>query len=196
MLNKKWLLIIISVIILILILIGIYFIFFNKSEEQLTGSAVNNINRNVNNVGQLPAGGEPAIEQPAIKPPVMTAEEREQREIKNRTKFFVEMLGSYSSPALFSNITQLKPMMTSKMQTWADNFINVNLPNIQESDEQITTYVLKMEVLSYTGSRATALAYARRDKSVNGRQKLYNQEAEVDLVKIDGAWLVDGVRWK
>jgi len=129
-----------------------------------------------------------------LKP--VTNEDRDKTELKNTAKFFVEMLGSYSPDAKFQNVIDLQPLMTDKMQLWADDFMVRNLPKINEQDEKLTTQVFKVDIINYGGGQARLQLETRRQKKSSQDNKFYSQQVEVDLVKVGGKWLVDEVNWQ
>ena len=181
--NKKRI-IIIAIIIIVIMIIALFFMWPEKDETVVPAVV------NTNTADILPSDGEETADQPPVT--VVTEKDRDQTELKNRVKFFVAMLGSYSSDAQFQNIIDLKPMMTNSMRAWADGLVARNLSNLENQNEQITTQVFKTEVLSYTGSWARVKAFTRREEE----EKIYNQEAEVELVKTGGEWLINSVEWK
>jgi len=158
----------------------------------------NIINDTVTPGGQLlPAGGNDNV------PPVVgknrediSQQERDELDVTKLASFFVSMLGSYSSDSNFENIIDLKPMMTVKMQLWADDFIKRNLDNNINKDEFITTKVFSSEILSSSTNEIVVLVETRREAVLNGEQKLYNQDATVVVNKVGVNWLVDTVEWK
>ena len=195
MYNRRKIIIVVAVIIIILA-VGIY---FWLSRRDTSGPDLTNINQATGGLpgGELP-GGQPGVETPGSETPakVITQADRDKTELQNTAKFFVEMLGSYSPDAKFQNIIDLEPMMTVRMKAWADDFISQNSARLDEYDERITTQVFKTQVMSYNELRARVLLYTRREKINIQGEKLYNQEAEAELVKLGGKWLVDEVVWK
>ena len=180
----------------LIIIVGIvgYFVVNKKDKIVLTN---NSSNKTTSTEQQLPID-ENNNESPIVskEKKVITQQEKNEVDVKKLASFFVEMLGSYSSDANFKNIIDLKPMMTTKMQGWADNFIKSNLDNNANKDEFITTKVFSSKILSNNTNKIIVLVNSRRESSVNGEQKIYNQDANVVINKIGNNWLVDSVEWK
>lgn len=195
MLDKKKLIILITAVVVLLAVLaaGYYLLVIKKDGDQavpgdgksgLPGSEL---------PGSQPGGG---LAEPGQPVKVVSSEDRDRIELQNTAKFFVEMMGSYSSDAKFQNMIDLKPIMTTRMKNWTDDFITKNLPGLEAQNERMTTQVLKIETTSYNSQRATVLVETRRQK-INGQDsKVYNQLAEVDLIKADNSWLVDEVIWR
>lgn len=192
MLNRKILILIIAITIIVVLGAAVYLV-VNKDEPVKVAPPAD---REIPALGQLP-DGEPVVEpRQAVKKQELSLQEQDKLDIVNMTKFFVGMLGTYSPDAKFRNIQDLKPMMTDKMQNWADGFMVRNLPNIKNQSESVTTTVFKTEIISYGAKRAIVEADARREKINSQGQKLYSQQVEVRLVKAGEKWLVDEVIWK
>ncbi len=196
MFDKKKLMILAGIVIFFIILGTMVYFWLNKGEVS-PEIVKTNQSRSLPG-GGLPSGGdEPTGNKQPDKPVTMvTQADRDKTEMQNLARFFIEMLGSYSSDAKFQNVIDLKPIMTFKMQSWADSFIVRNLENFENQDERITTSVFKSEILSYESRYARVLFETRREKIENGETEIYNQDAEVKLVKIGDEWLVDSVEWK
>ena len=126
----------------------------------------------------------------------ITEGERQKISAKNRAKFFIEMVGTYSTEARFQNIEDLKPMMTASMRAWADDFIDRNMQNIALNKEKVTTNVFRMDVLYQSDSRIAFLASARMEEMASSGSKIYNQNVEIYLILAGDDWLVDEVVWK
>lgn len=195
MLSKKNILIV--VIVVALVAVGAVYILTRGDEPAAEEMA------NINQGGQvppgsgLPGGGEPGTELPEPSEPAraVTSQERDQVELKNTAKFFVETLGSYSPDARFQNVIDLEGLMTAKMRSWADDFVARNLPNVEEGGERATTQVFKSDILSYSNRSARVLMETRREKTNSSGSGVYNQEVEVAMIKIGSTWLVDEVEW-
>jgi len=150
MLDKKKILIAVGLLIIVAALVaGGYYLLKNKDEARAPAGTDKQIDQEG---GQLPGGGEPGGEiTPSTEPTApVSAKDSAQIEAGNTAKFFVEMLGSYSSDARFQNVIDLKPMMTAKMQAWADDLIRRNAASLEGSKESITTQVFTTKVKSWT----------------------------------------------
>lgn len=195
MLNKK-LIIIIIIIVITIIVFGIYFIINKKNNKEFNNIIVNKQGSSV----QLPTDSKDLnknkLEQKKIIPKIINEEDIDKNDIENTARFFIEMLGSYSSSAKFKNVIDLQPMMTSRMKQWSEDFIQRNLSNVGKYNEKVTTKVLKTKILNYQQINASVLIYSRREENNNDGNKVYNQEVKVNLVKNGGEWLIDGIDWQ
>ena len=200
MTRKKIFILATAVVVLVLVGILIYLLLGQREEKSGISDLIDQSGQLDNLGGQkLPQDNGDVIVVPGPVQDLnkqVTQLSAEEVGAQNVAKFFVEMLGSYSPDARFQNIIDLKPMMSSNMLRWADDFIERNLPNIEQSDEAITTQVLKTDVVNNQGSRMEILTLTRREGRSGEGVELFNQEAEVLMVKIGDNWKVDSVEWK
>lgn len=196
MFDKKKL-IILGAIVIFFVIAGVVVYFWLGTGED--GSEIINANKGAD----IPGGGLPGGESGAVGGNEAGGEKREidkeandQVEAQNLAKFFVEMLGSYSSDAKFQNIIDLKPMMTTAMQSWADDFMIRNMDSLEYKDERVTTSVFKTEVLDYTQGHARILFKTRRELVNGNGTDVYNQDAVAEMVKSGDNWLVNKVEWQ
>jgi len=122
--------------------------------------------------------------------------ELEEIQAMNKARFFTEMMGSYSTETRFRNLFDLKPFMTSKMKVWADNFISNNKDFLNEKSNSVTTRVLTNEIERFNTQSALVIVSTRREEKGDGDYKVYNQEAEVGLIKSNNDWLLDSFEWQ
>ncbi|HOZ36650.1 MAG TPA: hypothetical protein PLR18_02355, partial [bacterium] len=114
----------------------------------------------------------------------------------NMAKFFVEMIGTYSPGVQFQNVIDLQPMMTQKMVSWSEDFIKRNMETGEGVQERISTKVLKIEETKMAEGSAEIRVNTRRTRVDDAGQTNYSQEAEVELLKINGVWKVNNLIWK
>lgn len=204
------------VIILVLALIVLGFVFWfgrggrdgtlveTESGEGTEGGQLPDVgsgsgNGGVNNEGLASSGGNggnsgnEAVEE---LPRAVSEAEREEKEAETVAIFFVEMLGSYSTDANFQNVIDLYPMMTSKMRSWADDFIRRNATAAGRATEEVDTSVVKSEFLGRGADRIVFLFDTRREHIVNGQSSVYDQGARVVTVREGESWKVDQVDWR
>ncbi|MFH1326422.1 MAG: hypothetical protein ABIH48_03055 [Candidatus Falkowbacteria bacterium] len=191
--NKK--IIAISVIVLaLIILIGlIYFMFLAPVPEEPVAPAPV-VEKQV--IEQLPV-----IEQPVRRAPIEIQATTED-DLKRLSSSFVERYGSYSNQAGYDNIRDLKIFMSRNMQGWADDFINERIQ--QETDTTIyygiTTKAVVVETQNFDeyATSAKFLVKTQRKESIGDttNARKFQQNAEVAIVKENGAWKVDKVNWK
>jgi hypothetical protein len=198
MINKKLIIIMVVLVILIIVVgIGAYFMSIKKDTANI------NLNNNITSKatssgGQLlpTADKGKTISVTNKNKKELTQQEKEELDVIKLANFFVSMLGSYSTDANFQNVIDLKPMMTDKMQFWADNFIKRNLDKNSNLNEYITTKVFDSKVLNSKINKISVLVQTRREILSDQEKKLYNQNAIVVVRKIGVNWLVDSVEWK
>ena len=200
MLNKKIVLILSIVAVLILLVLSGYY-FWQRSRPlspttQPPASGDTTLNQNLPSTG----GEDNRLSSPGNQPGDKnkpTPQELDVSAAQQTAKFFVEMLGTYSSDGNFKNIIDLQPMMTDKMLAWSNDFIKRNNNENEIGQYQsVTTKVFSSQVLSGTGQWVEILVKTRRHEIIGGEEKNYNQEAKVVLKKINSNWLVDGVNWQ
>ncbi len=193
--SRKKIIIIASILVIIVLAGVVYFLFLKQGKQEMPVVDVGD--RQQDQQDGLPLGeDEGDTRQDQIDENRQPSqEEKDSSKVKSKSRFFVSMLGTYSPDANFQNIIDLKPLMSGNMQEWADNFIEGNREN-GNNNETVSTQVLNAEVLELDNGSALVLVFTRRHKTANGETKLYNSEAQVELVKIGRQWLVDGVEWR
>ncbi len=194
MINKKIIIIMVGLFILIIIVgvIGFFVVDKKNTDLVINNKAVET--NNVNNGQMLPtiSNNENKIN---YKNKVnITPKEKEELTAVKLANFFVSMLGSYSTDANFKNIIDLKPMMTDRMKSWADDFIKRNLDN--DNVVYITTKSFNSEIKKSSDNIMIILVKTRREIKSNDEYKIYNQDAIVTLNKLNSRWLVDSVVWQ
>ena len=122
---------------------------------------------------------------------------------KQLASIFVERFGSYSNQSSFSNINDLKMLMSKKMQRWAENYVREQKEQAQAADIYygITTKAVAGEVEEFDddAGKAVILVRTRRREALGTTVNIsnaYNQDALITFVKEDGAWKVDSAVWK
>ena len=129
----------------------------------------------------------------------MTADEIKQLEIKNFAKDFVERFGSFSNQTNFENMELLKIKMTPRVRQFADGYV----AGIKKDHPYtfgyfgITTQVVASELTYYEPSdNFTTLKLGTvREETAGSETKTYNQDVELELVKVGSVWRVDGIYW-
>ena len=108
--------------------------------------------------------------------------------ILNVSRFFVERYGSFSTGAMWQNIYDIKSVVTDAMWTDLEKLTQSNTS--PETDLSLSTKVLSLELLSQNESSATVLVKTQK-KEIDGEfSRIYYQDINVDLQKLDTAWLV------
>lgn len=134
-----------------------------------------------------PVGGNMEQAQPQKDP--------EQQAVESLARLFVERIGSYSSQSNFQNIDDLKPLMTARVQDWAEGLKNIAVDS--SAYRGITTRVLTLDMLDWNSnvSAAVKISTQRQEQTDGVEDRIYYQDVEVHLVYQDGGWLVDGIYW-
>lgn len=133
----------------------------------------------------------------------VTKEEPHQVDANDATKLaslFAQRLGSFSNQSDYGNVTDLKIFMTKSMKDWADGYV-ADLKAKPYSGEYygITTDALVTKVLNYDETKEVIkilVLTERREDSATTLGVAYQQNMIVDLVKINGEWLVDNAVWE
>jgi len=126
-----------------------------------------------------------------------------QSSLERMARSFTERFGSFSNQSNFTNITDLKMVMSSDMQNWANSYIEKNKKSNVASDVYygLTTKALSTNVKNFDDERgeATILVETRRRETIgstSNASKLFNQTILVTFVKENRAWRVDSAYWQ
>lgn len=133
-------------------------------------------------------------------PPPLTEEEKAERELERFVANFVERFGTYSNQNEFSHLESLKMFTSDQFYIWARQ-------NTQSSDAGISdpalyygisTKALDVSLLSEDSSLRTYNISTQRQESrgSDSNSRLFSQDAEVELIRKDSVWLINGVFWQ
>jgi len=122
-----------------------------------------------------------------------------ERQLEIQIRRFVEKWGSYSNQSDFFTIKSLSNKMSTSMQRHLFSYIS----GIQNEHPYgngyygISTTVVDVDIVDYASSASTltATVAVRRMEAVADQSNVFNQYAEVDLIKIGNEWLIDKVEW-
>jgi hypothetical protein len=119
-------------------------------------------------------------------------------EYKRIARNFVERFGSYSNHSNFQNIVDLYPLMTTKLQNWAKDFVSKNKKKIIDINNyhSCVTKVISEEVISETENRIKLKFITQRIESKNGEQNTYYQDIKVTMKLNNGQWEIDRATWQ
>lgn len=187
------------VVLFLAILVGGYFLMMREKNSNIneTPGSVTTITG-----GQLPSagGGDDSganiNRESGENKTVLSNQEMNREEATSKAKFFVEMMGSYSPEAMFQNVIDLKPYMTSQMKEWADNFVERNSADMTNNKERVTTKAVNVRVLSEAGDKIGMIVYARREKMIGEDIQMTNEEVSVEMVMINNNWYVNKMVWQ
>lgn len=202
--NRKNLGILLIIIGLILLILIIYFGFFKKAPAPaLPPSSETEIS------GQLPTTPETSSSTPGDKPRNyqkynVAAEAPHQINANDVAKLamsFAERLGSYSNQSNYGNFTDLKIFMTPSLQAWADKYVETLRSQASSTAYYgISTRAVTSEIKNFDDKQGQAeiLVLTERRESTEkiGGGESYPQALSLDLVRINGEWLVDKAYWE
>ncbi|MFH0804779.1 MAG: hypothetical protein V1916_01125 [Patescibacteria group bacterium] len=112
---------------------------------------------------------------------------------------FAERYGSFSSQSEYQNTLDLKKFMTTRMQGWADAFVQKQrAANTNAAYSAVVTKVVTTTVQSQTEAAATVLLTTQRTESgaATNSEQAYYQPLQLKLVAEGGTWLVDEATWQ
>ena len=137
-------------------------------------------------------------------PPEPTREERAEAErasvssIRTLSETFAERYGSYSAEANFANLTDVLVLMTPSFAAETQAFIDTAE---QPTDYYgVTTRVVSTKVLSQDEAAGTATVEVstQREEAIGSAQNLTvsYETLTLELVYLEGSWLVDSAEWE
>lgn len=196
--------IIIIVLVLVVVLFGIYHLLNPKIEDN-SGVVDIETSQGVEEQSQNDSGESPVLDsknQVDLNIKVSEQEASKQKleaTVKSMALSFTERIGSYSNQSNFQNIIELKPFMTEKMLSWADNFIAQQEGGDVSEYFGVTTRVLSTQILEVDDLVGEALVELNTQKieseGQNRDNKVKYQKARVSLLKVDGKWMIDDLKW-
>jgi hypothetical protein len=203
--NKRTIrIIIISVIVILLLLVVAYFLFMYKFPGSVIQNVINNpkttqtVNTNLPN--QTTATTTPATPAKQANAKPASSETITQTNLVKIADSFAERLGSYSNQSNFSNLSDLKVLMTASMQAWADKYIATNQKAAYSGVYQgVTTHAISAETKDFDNTNGSADIIVHTQKvAQNGTNSpvVAYQDITITFVKQGNNWLVDNAVWK
>lgn len=109
-------------------------------------------------------------------------------------RYFVEIFGSYSSDNNFQNLKDLKSLMTSTY--WAKWEKDLNTIT-SDKEYSVWSQAMNASIDNYSATTGTVTVLCKRGErqSKSEKESIFYQSAQVNLVKVNGSWLVDKVTW-
>ena len=190
------------VVIILLLLIVAYFLFMYK----FPGSAVIPIANKptaavtTNNIGQnsTVAPTTPTPAKPSVPP--ASNDTITKTNLVKIAESFAERLGSYSNQSNFSNISDLKLLMTPSMQSWADKYIVANQSGAYSGVYQgVTTQAITAAIIDFDDAKGQAdiLVHTQKATQTGSSSPVVTyQDITITFVKQKNIWLVDNAVWK
>lgn len=127
--------------------------------------------------------------------PVTPPKEPDRQAAEALARFFVERIGSYSNQSQFQNLDDVKPLMTLRVQAWAEG---LKKQDAAGGYRGITTKALALEVVTWNAKQSAVMRVStqRQEERDDEAPRVYYQDAEINLIYQNDTWLVDGVYWK
>lgn len=116
----------------------------------------------------------------------------------NLSSSFAERFGSFSNQSNYDNFADVRLFMTTKMQTWLDNYLTgLRTQNYNGIFYSITTKALTTAVQKYDNKAGTATVLVRtqRQETKATTTKVFLQNINLSLIRVDKEWKVDGAFW-
>lgn len=183
--------IIISILALFILGISVFLLIAGKkssapaSQPSNTGS---NGNLPINNT--VPGGVQPTTIPSGTPIRPATSAEIDQNAAKQLAKIFVERFNTYSSDAAYQNIRDVQSLVTNSF--WKTLSARLSLPTSSTSAfVGATTEVMVANVSTFKSDAATVAIKTRRTATQNNTVVVTYQNIVVELVKLNGTWLVD-----
>src|SRR3989338_1989723 len=189
--RKKIIIITIIVIVVLLLIIGLFWWFWQKKPSPMA--------TNTNQGLQIPDDVvRPSADLNTNVPP---GQAKLEAELKAIAMTFAERFGSYSNESNFSNLDDLKSLMTIRMKAWAESYKAEKSNDSTASDfSGVTTQALSGEIqdLDESIGRAEILVNTQRRQAQGNpiNPEVYYQKLKLRLVKSCEGWKVDSAEWQ
>ena len=163
----------------------------NKTAEPQTAVPADNTAA-INN-GQVAVGTSVPEGLPAK---VVSPLEAEKNGAQQLAKVFVERYGTYSSDNNFQNIKEVQTLVTESL--WSKISAPITAKTTTSANQNftgMTTKVISMDLTSWSDAKATVELKTSRIEEKNGVVTTRYQNAIVEMVKLNGVWLVNKLLW-
>jgi len=199
--NNKRLGIIFLIIGVIILFFLIYFSFFNRGTETPSPAATST------EPGQLPSGTDSAgttttrvRDYTKYDISKEASHQFNSNDLSKQAMAFSERFGSFSNQSNYGNFTDLKIFMTDSLKEWADGYVEkLRREDTHTGYYGITTRAMSAEVTSFDDQAGTAKVTVTTERSESaetiGGGAPYSQKLDLNYLKVNGEWLVDGVYW-
>ncbi|MFH0840573.1 MAG: hypothetical protein V1865_01120 [bacterium] len=180
--NRKvgFLIIFLGVVILVAVVYFIFFYNFGEDTEIITEPE--------ETVQQIT----PVIPEEDLEPVSFLREDLVQTPVQLAVSF-IERFGTYSNQAP-SNLNDLNLFMTTAMADWARK--NLKFGEDYENYYGITTIAVSSEVQEETNDYAKILIHTSRKETKLDQDRIFSQDAVIEVVLEGKRWKVDAVYWK
>src|SRR3989339_1103574 len=124
----------------------------------------------------------------------------EENYVKQLARIFVERYGTYSNQNEDIHIADVDDIITSRMRTWIQSSTSTD----SRVYEDATTLVLSIHIKQYDTQAGTAIVAIEVQQEVMRQTDALGtisedtilREADVNLIKVDNTWKVDGLWWQ
>lgn len=132
--------------------------------------------------------------------PKMTDTEKTQAELQNLSLIFTERFGTYSFYNNSSNFAELKNFSTDSFYYWLSNGYEKSLKSEYNENsvyKSVVTEAMAVEFVELNDAVAKIEVATKRTKKQNnnGETLELTQKLELELIKSNGAWLVNHAYW-
>ncbi len=191
--------IILSIIILVILAISIFLYMSAKNKNDKIAPTATTTANNI----QLPGGsnipsdllnsnGSVNTTKVVIQQP--TTEEVDKNASKQLAKVFTERFGSYSSDSNYQNIKDVQAIVSDNL--WSALSSLMKYTAMAQEYNGVTSEVISVKNDNWTSGAAKYTLSTVRATSHGDATKISHQDIEVNLIKSNGSWLVDGYIWK
>jgi hypothetical protein len=197
--------IIIAVIILLVLLLGALAVWLLLTQQRPVGQVpAPTANTNVPQAGfnvnvQAPTTGTNVNAAPTTSQPQPQQPADERSNVRRIAAAFAERFGSFSNQTDFQNILDLKPLMTAKLQAWADAYVaEQRSSSSSETYAGVTTRALTTTVEKFDAAAGTATVRVRtqREQSSLSKDTVYYQDLLLEFAREGTVWKVDTATWQ
>ncbi|MFA6255477.1 MAG: hypothetical protein WC675_05670 [Patescibacteria group bacterium] len=192
--NKIIIIVVVAVVVLLLIII---FVWWLGQRQKSISPGETNANVGLNIPAGLPSASTGLTNQ--IEP--TASEPNLEASLKAIASTFAERFGSYSNQGNFSNLDDLKDLMTVRMKSAIGDY---------KADQQasmggtgyygVTTKAISPQITNFEESlgRAEIIVKTQRQESFGNttNPKVFYQDLKLNLVKTEAGWKVDVAQWQ
>lgn len=192
--------VVISLVVLIILGISIFLVVrFGKKTVTPTPDQSLPISQNntpvVSGNTNVPVANIPVVGLPVV----VSSEDIEKNTAKQLAKVFIERYGTYSTDNGVENVKEVKNLVVASLWTT----LSKNLSTVEVNENQapvgaysgMNTQVFSTELSNWTTDSATITMQLVRTEEKNGVQTVKHQNAEINMVKQNGQWLVQNFKW-
>lgn len=202
-------LILIIIAAIMLITAGIIFVFSKKSMvnvNQINSNGLINPNTTPGSLFQnnpdsnsAPKPSTGNTNAPAVNtPPAAVVPSVDPKNALRRTSMlFAEKWGSYSNQGDFSNILDLKYLMTQNLKNYADQYVAGQNKNQDTIYKGFTTrsLVVSFSLFDEAKGLANTVVTTQREETTGNASIVYRQNLNLNFIKEKGEWKIDSAIW-